>query len=169
MLAVTSPECLRKKKKTELTQRHKDTRLRFSRAHVEWNNAEWRRMMFSDESKIYLRRIDDRKQVWRRQGKCHVEVTVVPRVAFQGGGVMVWAGVSANARTDLDFIDGNLNGQRYTNKVLTPHVLPFLRRLECAWKSCIGATRQDQHYATPSGVGQDPAADHPKTRVLFKE
>ena len=66
---------------------------------------------------------------------------------------MVWAGVSANARTDLDFIDGNLNGQRYPNKVLTPHVLPFLRRLGCAWKSCIGATRQEQHYASPSGSG----------------
>ena len=25
---------------------------------------------------------------------------------------MVWAGVSANARTDLVFIDSNLNGQR---------------------------------------------------------
>ena len=29
----------KKKKKTELTQRHRDTRLRFSRAHVGWNNA----------------------------------------------------------------------------------------------------------------------------------
>ena len=42
---------------------------------------------------------------------------------------MVWAGVSANARTDLVFINGHLNGQRYINELLTPHVLSFLRQM----------------------------------------
>ena len=93
-------------KKTELTQRHRDARLRFSHAQVGWNNAEWRRVMFSDKSKFYLPRVDGRKRVWQWRGECHVEATVVPRVAFQDGGVMVRAGVSTNARTDLVFIDG---------------------------------------------------------------
>ena len=85
--------------------------------------------MFSDQSKFYLRRVGGRKWVWRRRGERYVEATVVPKVAFQGGGVMVWAGVSANARTDLVFTDDNLNDQRYINEVLTPHVLPFLRQM----------------------------------------
>ena len=42
---------------------------------------------------------------------------------------MVWAGISATAKTNLVFIDGNLNGKRYIDKVLTPHVLPFLRQM----------------------------------------
>ena len=41
---------------------------------------------------------------------------------------MVWAGISATAKTDLVFIDGNLNDQRCIDEVLTPHVLPFLRQ-----------------------------------------
>ena len=49
--------------------------------------------------------------------------TVIPRVAYQGGGIMVWAGISASA---------NLNGQRYIDEVLTPHVLPFLRQMPVA-------------------------------------
>ncbi|MEW8545001.1 MAG: transposase [Candidatus Thiodiazotropha sp.] len=116
-------------KKPKLTQRHKDARLTFSRAHAGWNNPQWRRVMFSDESKFYLNRVDGRKRVWRRRGERHVPATVIPTVAFQGGGVMVWAGISATAKTDLVFIDGNLNGQRYINEVLTPHVLPFLRQM----------------------------------------
>ena len=36
-------------KKPELTQRHKDARLAFSRAHARWNNPQWRRVMFADE------------------------------------------------------------------------------------------------------------------------
>ena len=39
---------------------------------------------------------------------------------------MVWAGISAAAKTDLVFINRDLNSQRYIDKVLTPHVLPFL-------------------------------------------
>ena len=48
---------------------------------------------------------------------------------FQGRGVMIWAEISATAKTDLVFIDENLNGQRYINEVQTPHVLPFLRKM----------------------------------------
>ena len=42
---------------------------------------------------------------------------------------MIWAEISATAKTDLVFIDENLNGQRYINEVQTPHVLPFLRQM----------------------------------------
>ena len=45
---------------------------------------------------------------------------------------MVWAGISATAKTDLVFIDGNLNGQRYIDEVLTPHLLPFLCQMPVA-------------------------------------
>ena len=119
-------------KKPELTQRQKDARLAFSRAHARWNNPQWRRVMFSDESRFNLRRVDGRKRIWRRRKERHVPSTVIHRVAYQGGGVMVWAGISATAKTDLIFIDGNLNGQRYIDEVLTPHVLPFLRQMPVA-------------------------------------
>ena len=61
---------------------------------------------------FYLKRVDGRKRVWRRRKERHVPVTVIPTVAFQGGGVMVWAGISATAKTDLVFIEGILNAQR---------------------------------------------------------
>ena len=88
--------------------------------------------MFSYESRFYLRRVDGRKRVWRRRKERHVPATMIPRVAYQGGGVMVWAGISATAKTDLVFIDGNFNGQRYIDEVLTPHVLSFLRQIPVA-------------------------------------
>ena len=37
----------------------------------------------------------------------------------------VWAGISATAKPDLDFIKGSPNAQRYNKEVLTPHVLQF--------------------------------------------
>ena len=41
---------------------------------------------------------------------------------------MVWAAVTMNGRTPLHFIAGNLNAQRYVDKVMRPVVLPFLRQ-----------------------------------------
>ena len=119
-------------KKPELTQRHKDARLAFSCAHARWNNPQWRRVMFSDVSRFYIRRVEGRKRVRRRRKERHLPATVIPRVAYQGGSVMVWAGISATAKTDLVFIDGNLNSQRHIAEVLTPHVLSFLCQMPVA-------------------------------------
>ncbi len=48
------------------------------------------------------------------------------QVAHGGGGVMVWAGVCYGQRTQVLFIDGILNAQRYRDKILKPIVLPFI-------------------------------------------
>ena len=119
-------------KKPELSQRHKTTRMAFSRAHESWNNPQWRRVMFSDESRFYIKRVDGRKRVCRRRRERHLPFTVIKTVAFHGGGVMVSSGILATAKADLVFIEGNLNAQRYINEILTPHVLPFLRQMPVA-------------------------------------
>ena len=40
---------------------------------------------------------------------------------------MVWAGVTADRRTDLVVVPGILTGQRYIDEILRPHMVPFLR------------------------------------------
>ena len=40
---------------------------------------------------------------------------------------MVWAGVTADRRTDLVVIPRILTGQRYIDEILRPHVVSFLR------------------------------------------
>ncbi len=43
-----------------------------------------------------------------------------------GGGVMVCAGVYYGQRTQVHFIDGILNAQRYRDEILRPIVVPFI-------------------------------------------
>ena len=83
-------------------------RLQFARNHVRWNRQQWRTVTFSDESRFCLRHIDGRLRVWRRNGERHTEVNVQPRHAYNGGSVMVWAGVTADRRTDLVVVPGIL-------------------------------------------------------------
>ena len=88
-------------KKPCLSQRHRAARLQFARNHVRWNRQQWRMVTFSDESRFCLRHIDGRLRVWSRNGERHTEVNVQLRHAYNGGSVMVWAGVTADRRTDL--------------------------------------------------------------------
>ena len=59
----------------------------------------------------------------------HLEPTVQPTTEYNGGSVMIWAGISLNGRTALVVVPGNLNGQRYIDKIRRPHVVPYLRQM----------------------------------------
>ncbi len=48
------------------------------------------------------------------------------RVAHGGGGVMVWAGVCYGQQTQVHFIHGILNAQRYRDDIVRPIVVPFI-------------------------------------------
>ena len=42
---------------------------------------------------------------------------------------MVWAGISANGKTDLVVVVGTTNGYRDFDEILRPHVIPYLRQM----------------------------------------
>ncbi len=75
---------------------------------------------------LHNQRISVRQRVWRCVGERFADVNVVDRVAHGGGGVMVWAGICYGQRTQLHFIDGILNAQRYRDEILRPIVVPFI-------------------------------------------
>ncbi len=80
-----------------------------------------------DEYRFSLYRANGRPRVWHCVGERFADVNVVDRVAHGGGGVMVWAGVCSGQRTQVHFVDGILNAQRYRDEILTRSiVVPFI-------------------------------------------
>ncbi len=59
-------------------------------------------------------------------GERFADVNFVDRVDHGGDGVMVWAGVCNGQRTQVHFINGILNAQRYRDKILRPIAVPFI-------------------------------------------
>lgn len=110
----------------KLLPRHRVARLQFSREHLNWTLAQWRTVLFTDESRFCLHSPDGRERVWRRPGERFAECTFKPRLSHGGGSLMVWAGISMDACTELVVIDGgSLTAQRYIEEVLENYVVPF--------------------------------------------
>lgn len=110
----------------ELSRQHRVARLQFAREHQNWNDADWNRVLFTDESRFSLRGPDGRGRVWRRPGERYAPCTFSERVSFHGGSVMVWAGISTEARTDLYVIPrGSLTAERYIEEILQDYVVPY--------------------------------------------
>uniref|UniRef100_A0A8C1IWJ3 Transposase n=1 Tax=Cyprinus carpio TaxID=7962 RepID=A0A8C1IWJ3_CYPCA len=110
----------------DLTGVCRRNRLEWANSHIRCHLALWRGVLFTDKSRFSLYRADGRQHVWRRVGEWFADVSVVDRVAHGGSGVMVWAGVCYGPRTQVHFIDGILNAQRYRDEILRPIVLSFI-------------------------------------------
>ena len=109
-----------------LLRNHRVERLRFANDHRGWRNEQWSCVMFTDESRFKLRSPDGRERVWRRRGERFSECCISEKLPFGGGGVMVWAGISMDACTELVVVEnGTLTADRYINECLANHVVPF--------------------------------------------
>lgn len=110
----------------QLLPRHRRARLQFAQLHADWNLQQWSEVLFTDESRFCLRSPDGRERVWRRRGERYFDCMISERLSFNGGSVMVWAGISTEAHTDLLFVEnGALNAQRYVEDILQEAVVPF--------------------------------------------
>lgn len=105
---------------------HRRQRLQFAQEHQNWGVREWSNVMFSDESRFCLFSDDRRRRVYRRPGERYAQCNIVETVSYGGGSVMVWGGISTDARTDLVVVTGGrMTADRYIRDILEPHVVPY--------------------------------------------
>ena len=101
-------------------------RLAWARDHVTWTQNDWAPVLFTDESRFSVDFTDRRARVWRMPNERFATVCVAEHDRFGGGSVMVWAGISAQGKTDLHVIDnGTLTALRYVNEILDVYVRPY--------------------------------------------
>ena len=79
-----------KKKRPLLNPHHRKNRLDFAESHKEWTLEDWKRVIWSDETKINHLGSDGRTWVWKEVGEQLSDRVVEGTVKFGGGNVMVW-------------------------------------------------------------------------------
>ncbi|GFS65937.1 HTH_Tnp_Tc3_2 domain-containing protein [Trichonephila clavipes] len=109
-----------------LTPHHRQCRLDFCQPRATWSVTDWRRVIFSDESRFSLSADDHRTRVWRRTGQRSDPAFIVERHTAISQGVTVWGAISWDTRSSLVVLQGTLTARRYVDNILTPIVLPML-------------------------------------------
>jgi len=103
-----------KRKRPLLVKKHMKERLDFAIAHKDWTLEDWKRVVWSDETKINRLGSDGRKWVWKKAGEGMSDRLVNGTKKFGGGslmmwGCMMWDGVGYSCK-----IDGRMDGELYT-------------------------------------------------------
>ncbi|GFX36118.1 transposable element Tcb2 transposase [Trichonephila clavipes] len=109
-----------------LTPAHRRRHSLWCREHRNWRDNEWRRVLFTDESRFSLSSDSHRILIWRERGSRNHHSNTIERDRYGGRGVLVWGGIMLGSRTDLHIVDaGSVNGTRYCNEILLPYVRLF--------------------------------------------
>ena len=113
-----------------LTQARRLRRMAWLTAHAPrlFPMRQWRRVLFTDESRFTLYRADGRRRVYRRRGERFADACVVERDRFGGGSVMVWGGIAHGIKSQLIIVAGNMTAVRYRDEILRPVAVPLVQQ-----------------------------------------
>ena len=139
-----------KKKKPLLTPRHRRERLDFALAHRDWTVEDWKRVVWSDETKINRLGSDGRKWAWKRAGEGLSDRLVQGTVKFGGGSVMVWGCMMWEGPGIACKIDGRMDGDLYVT-ILEDELKPALITMAKTQK-----TSSSSRTMTPSTPARRP-------------
>ena len=104
-----------------LARLHIVNRVNWAHTHQRWLKQQLNSVLFSDESRFRLPFIEVMAGFEYTVGEMSVmpsyaSCCVIERDGFGGGhSVLVWEGIAHGFRTNLVFIEGNLNAQRNPN------------------------------------------------------
>jgi hypothetical protein len=102
-----------KKKRPMLSRHHKKERMDFTLSHKEWTLEDWKRVVWSDETKVNRLGSDGRKWVWKRVGEPLTDRLVQGTKKFGGGSIMVWGCMTWDGVGMACKIDGRMDGELY--------------------------------------------------------
>lgn len=107
-------KAVRKKKRPLLTARHRRLRLMFATKYKSWTLADWRRVIFTDETKINRAGSDGLKWAWKKAGQGISNAEVASTLKFGGGSLMLWGCMTSKGVGFACRIDGRMDAQLYT-------------------------------------------------------
>lgn len=115
----------RRKPLVNVQQRQR--RLNWAKEHLNWSHEQWKKVLWSDESRITLFANDGTQFVWRRQGEAHLPACLIPTVKHPEG-VMIWGCMSAAGVGRICVLEGIVNAKKYID-ILNRNMLPSARDL----------------------------------------
>jgi transposase len=118
-----------KAKRPLLKAQHRKARLSFALKYQNWTVDDWKRVLWSDETKINKIGSDGHQYVWKKAGEPLSDRTTQPTVKFGGGNIMVWGCMGWNGVGMLAEIEGRMDSAQYV-EILAQHLSQSIEYLE---------------------------------------
>lgn len=106
-------DCGKKTKRPALKPQHKEARRRFAIKYREWTLEDWKRVVFSDESKFNRISSDGMQYFWDDRPDPNTQRKVAGTVKFGGGSVKVWSCFSWHGPGYIVMVDDTMNAELY--------------------------------------------------------
>ena len=104
-----------KAKKPLLTKAHRERRLFIAEKYRNYTVEDWKRVIWSDETKINRFGSDGHQFVWKKKGEPLSDRTTIPTVKFGGGNLMVWGCMGWNGVGILAEVEGRMDAIQYVD------------------------------------------------------
>jgi len=112
-LKEASLKAVVKKKKPLLSATHRKRRLAFALKYQHWTVEDWKRVIWSDETKTNRIGSDRQGYVWKKKGEGLTSQEVKGTVKFQGGLLMIWGCIGWNGVGVLSEVEGRMDAEQY--------------------------------------------------------
>lgn len=123
------------RRRPRLSPAHFASREQWAMQRIHWRQQQWRRVIFTDESRFRLFQADGRTRVWREPRQEMLQQNV-QCADTQSASVHVWAGITLHSRTELVFLDANVDANVYA-QLLQTNLLPFVNAAFGGVANCI--------------------------------
>ena len=126
VLRKSGLKAIKKKKKPFLSRKHRQQRLEFARKYSNWTPEDFKRVIWSDETKINRFGSDGLQWVWKKPKAplldCHVQGTF----KHGGGSLMLWGCMTSLGIGQACKIEGNMDSQLYC-EILSDNLMGTIR------------------------------------------
>ncbi|MCJ8737809.1 hypothetical protein PDJAM_G00028230 [Pangasius djambal] len=92
---------------------HKKSHLQFATSHVGDTTNTWKKVFWSDETKIELFGLNAKRYVWWKPNTAHHPEHTIPTMKHVGGSIMLWGCFSSAGTGKLVRVDGKMDGAKY--------------------------------------------------------
>lgn len=136
----------RARRKPLLRAKHKSDRLKYAKDHVNKPMEFWKKVMWSDETKVELFGHNQQKYVWRKKNKEHEEKNTIATVKYGGGSLMFWGCMSWSGPGMLHKVEGRMNALQY-QEILEESLLPSVEKLKMGRRWILQQDNDPKHKA----------------------
>ncbi|MBN3293577.1 TCB1 transposase, partial [Polypterus senegalus] len=117
------------RRKPLLSKKNITARLQFAKDYVDKPEVYWKNVLWTDETKIELFGLNEKRYVWRKETTAFQHKNLIPFVKHGGVSIMVWACFAASgASSYLIFIDGTMHSELY-QRILKENVRKSVHEL----------------------------------------